>query len=166
MLHAILFRHHDDRNFSIANKSAIFTSHSIQYRETCGDVLTQEEVESRSKKFTGVLFERIFTEHREVLDFLELRADQAAQGEQAALSKLSEAEYHTRLLLEEQRNQILSEARSEINMHELRVESADMAHCESNLQINSQRMELYQAKQPEDPFQERKNLAPYGIGGA
>ena len=54
------------------------------------------------KKLTGVVFlerESIFTEHREVVDFLDLRADQAAQGEQAALSKLSEAEY------EEQRNQ-------------------------------------------------------------
>ena len=76
--------------------------------------------------------ERIFNEHREVRDFLELR-DQAAQGEQAALSKLSEAEYHSRLLFEEQRNQILSAARSEMSMHELRVESADMC---------SQRMEL------------------------
>ena len=68
--------------------------------------------------------ERIFTEPREIRDFLELRADKAAQGYQAALSKISEAESHTRLLLEEQRNQILSEAPSEMNMQELKVESS------------------------------------------
>ena len=45
---------------------------------------------------------RIFAEHRE----------------QAALSKLSEAEYHTGILLEEQRNQILSEARSQMSMQD------------------------------------------------
>ena len=58
--------------------------------------------------------ERIFAEHREVRDLLELRADFAAQGENAALSKLSEAECHTTLLLEEQKNHFLSEARSRL----------------------------------------------------
>ena len=78
--------------------------------------------------------EKILTEHREISDFLELRANHASQGEQKkALSRLSEAEYHTRLLLEEQKNHILSEARSELNMQELRVESADMAFHESGL---------------------------------
>ena len=42
----------------------------------------------------------ILTEHREIRDVLELRADRAAQGEKAALSRLSEAENHTTLLLE------------------------------------------------------------------
>ena len=46
------------------------------------------------------------TVHREIHDFLELQADHAAQGEHAALSKLSEAEYHTRLLLEEHKKQL------------------------------------------------------------
>ena len=50
--------------------------------------------------------EKGFAEHREIHDFLELRPDHAAQGEQAALSKLSEAEYHTRLHLEEQKKNI------------------------------------------------------------
>ena len=80
-------------------------------------------------------------------DLLALQADHAAQGEQAARSKLSEAEYHTRLLLEAQRNHQLSEARSELNMQELRLESADRALRESDLQIQSQRPELYQATQ-------------------
>ena len=44
---------------------------------------------------------------------LELRTYEAAEGEKAALSRLSEAEYHTILLLEDPKNHILSEARSE-----------------------------------------------------
>ena len=70
--------------------------------------------------------EFFFTERRETHDFLQWQADQASQGEQAALTKISEAEYHTRLLLEEQKKP-LSEARSETNMQESRVESADRA---------------------------------------
>ena len=61
-----------------------------------------------------------------------------------------------RLVLEEQRNQILSEARSEINMQELTVESADMALRESNLQIHSHRMEICQANQAFDDSQREK----------
>ena len=57
--------------------------------------------------------ERIFTERREMRDLLELHADHDAQGEKAAPLKLSEAEYHTRLLLEEQKNHLMSEAQSE-----------------------------------------------------
>ena len=60
--------------------------------------------------------ERIFTEHRLIRDFLELQAGHAAQRKQAALSKLSEVEHHTRLLLEEQKNHLLPEARSEMSM--------------------------------------------------
>ena len=56
-------------------------------------------------------------------------------------------EYHTRLLLKQQKNHILSEARSELHLQELRVESADRALRESGLQLNSQRMELYQTNQ-------------------
>ena len=79
--------------------------------------------------FPGVSFRervRFFTERRETLDFLQWQADQAAQEEQPALTKISEAEYHTRLLLEEQKKP-LSEVRSEMNMQESRVESADRA---------------------------------------
>ena len=57
-----------------------------------------------------------FFERRETHDFLRWQADQAAQGEQAALTKISEAEYHTRLLLEEQKKPLWSEARSEMNL--------------------------------------------------
>ena len=47
--------------------------------------------------------ERIRTEHQDARDYLKFRADEA---------RLSDAEFHTRLLLEEQRKQILCEARS------------------------------------------------------
>ena len=102
------------RDLSLQIKCCVnFITHSKQYRDTCGDVLTPEKIQSR------------------ILDFLELQADHAAQGEQAAPSKLSEAEYHTRLLLEEQKNHLLSDARSEMNVQESWVESAD-----SGLSVN------------------------------
>ena len=44
------------------------------------------------------------------MEFLEVPASKAAQGEQAAISRLFEAEHLTRLLLQEKVNQILSEA--------------------------------------------------------
>ena len=56
--------------------------------------------------------ERVRTEHQDVRAIRLLRADEAAEGEKTAFSRLSEAEGHTKLLLEEQRKQFLSEARS------------------------------------------------------
>ena len=82
--------------------------------------------------------------HRETHDFHRWQAEQAAQGEQAALTKISEAEYHTRLLLEEQKKP-LSEARSEMNLQESRVESADKALRESRPQVCS---DIVTAPQP------------------
>ena len=87
---------------------------------------------------------RFFFEHRETHDFLEWQADQASQGEQAALTKISEAEYRTRLLLEEQKKP-LSEARSEMNLQESRVESADRVLRESRPQVRS---DIVTAPQP------------------
>ena len=104
-------------------------------RKSSRDPITLQESDSER--------ERIFSEQREIPDFLELRADHAAQGEQAAPSKLSEAECRTRLLLEEQKNHILIEARSEMKRQGLRVESADRALRESSFQIHFQRLELY-----------------------
>ena len=93
----------------------------------------------------------IFAEHREVRNFLELRADLATLGEQAPLSKLSEAEQsYESFFLRNKRNWILSEARCEMKIQELEVESADLTLHESNLQINSHRMELYQANRVYD----------------
>ena len=88
----------------------------------------------------------MFAEHRDVRDVLELRADHAAQGELAPLSELSEADNHTRSLLEEQKN------RSKMNMQELRVERADRALRELSLQIHSQCMELHQTLPTESPI--------------
>ena len=96
-------------------------------------------------------------EHQEVRDYLTLRGDKAAEGEEAASSKLSEAKYHTILLLEEQRNQILSEARSEMNMQELMPGSADMALRESHRQVHCHRMELHQANQKKLELRQSKS---------
>ena len=57
-------------------------------------------------------------------DFLKLRADEAVEGEQKCLSRLSEAEFHTVLLLEDRRNLILSKAKSEIILQESRAQRA------------------------------------------
>ena len=57
-------------------------------------------------------------------------AHRAVQGENEALSRLSEAENDTRLILEEQRNQLLSEAKSEVLKQECKAERADGAICE------------------------------------
>ena len=46
---------------------------------------------------------RILSEHQEVRDNLELRAGQAARGDKVPPSRLSVAEYRTKLLLGEQR---------------------------------------------------------------
>ena len=54
-----------------------------------------------------------------------MRAHQAVRGETDALSKLSEAEYHTRLILEERKDDLLTEAWFELEVQELRVESAE-----------------------------------------
>ena len=48
--------------------------------------------------------------NKKCLNFRHFRADEAVRGEHEALLRLSEAETHTGSLLEEQRNQILSEA--------------------------------------------------------
>ena len=61
----------------------------------------------------------MFAEHPRSSKFLEVPARKAAHGEQAAISRLFEAEHLTRLLLQEKVNQILSEARSATNMDDL-----------------------------------------------
>ena len=69
------------------------------------------------------------------------------------------------LLLEEQKDYLLSEARSEPDMHALRVASADRAVQESGPQLHSQMMELYQAKQLSDHSKrESEQLAMHRIG--
>ena len=90
---------------------------------------------------------KVLSEHRNIRNFLEMRADQAVRGERVAQAKLSEAEDHTRRHLEEQKDYLLIEAQSELYKQELRVHCADRALHESGMQLPSQRMELYQANQ-------------------
>ena len=59
-----------------------------------------QERESRSK-------EEHFAKHEEDRKLLEIPSDRALQGEQEALSKLSEAEFHTRTLLEAKKSNTL-----------------------------------------------------------
>ena len=74
----------------------------------------------RSVQETHAASDRIRTEQQEVRGHFRFRADEAAGGDRAALSRLSEAECRTGLLLEEHRKQILSEARSHVIMQESR----------------------------------------------
>ena len=89
-----------------------------KHGETCCDTLTETEVEQGHKKRTGetthkkekqLTNERTRAEQQEVRDFQKFRAEEAVQGEHEALLRLSEAEFHSGVLLEEQRNQTLSE---------------------------------------------------------
>ena len=59
-------------------------------------------------------------------------AFQPVQEEQITLSKLFEDAYHTRLLLEGQQNHILSDARSELDQQELRVDCGDRTLRQAN----------------------------------
>ena len=67
----------------------LFTMYSHK-RKSSRDPISVQEAHSAS--------ERIRTEQQDVGDHLKLRADEAAEGENAASSELSEAEYHTRFL--------------------------------------------------------------------
>ena len=55
-----------------------------------------------------------YAEQQEVRKLLDIQADRALQGEQEALSKLYGTEIHTKILLEEQKSQILSETKLEL----------------------------------------------------
>ena len=71
-----------------------FIARSYQYGKTRGDVLTHEKIKSRSKCLAGVLFRTRKDSFwaSKILDFFELRADHAAQGGKAAVSRLSESD--------------------------------------------------------------------------
>ena len=78
-----------------------------------------------------------------------LRANRAARGEQEALSKLSEEEYHTIILLGEQRSQIRSEARFELLLQETRAEHAVDSIQNLSRQLCSQDAEICRRGQEE-----------------
>ena len=75
--------------------------------------------------------ERILSKRRDIHDFLEKKADHAFQGECAAQTRLSEA-------------------LSELDRREWRMRNADFAHHETGMQLQSHKMELYQANQLTD----------------
>ena len=64
-----------------------------------------------------------FVERSEAQKLFNIQADRAIQGDQA-LSELSEAESHAKILLEEQRNHALSETKFELLLEESRDERA------------------------------------------
>ena len=82
--------------------------------------------------------ETILSEQRDLHNFLERKADQAFQGECAAQTKLSEAQ-------------------SELDRREWKMQNADRALYDTGIQLQSQRMELDQANQLTDQTQREKS---------
>ena len=67
-------------------------------------------------------------------------AHRAVQGENEALSRLSESDSDTRLILEEQGDQLPSEAKSEVLKQRCRADLLDCSICELQRQIHSSRI--------------------------
>ena len=80
----------------------------VPIRETRRDVFKQERIKSRLKCCAGSFFQKekekgFFLSIEISAIFFEMRADQGDRGEKVLQSKPSEAEYHARLLLKEQK---------------------------------------------------------------
>ena len=88
------------------------------------------------------LIPRDLIENQEIRELLEMRANRAVQGEQEALFRHSGTEYRTRVLLEEQRSQTLSEGRFELLLQETRAEHAVDSIERLNRQLRSQDTEI------------------------
>ena len=82
--------------------------------------------------------ETVLSEQRDLHNFLERKADQAFQRECAAQTKLSQAQ-------------------SELDRRERKMQNADRALCDTGKQLQSRRMELYQANQLTDRTQRVKS---------
>ena len=82
--------------------------------------------------------ERILSQQRDIHDFLEMKADHAFQGEFAAQTRLTEAQ-------------------AELDGREWERRHADLALYETGRQLESQRMELYEANQLSDQAQREKS---------
>ena len=78
-------------------------------------------------------------------NFLERSADQAFRGECAAQTRLSEAQ-------------------SELDRREWKMQGADRALHESGIQLHSQRMELYQVNLSYEQSQREKDWLLHRIG--
>ena len=82
--------------------------------------------------------ERILSEQRDVHDVLERKADHAFHIEYAAQTRFSEAQ-------------------SELDRREWRLQNAGIAHDETGMQLQSQRMELFQGNHLTDQTRREKS---------
>ena len=133
--------YHSNRGISLS-KSSVF-------RSSAGRPAPKFSHQSKSSKESHSDTGRVFGEHQQVQELLEIRANRAARGEQEALSKLSEEEYHTIILLGEQRSQIRSEARFELLLQETRAEHAVDSIQNLSRQLCSQDAEICRRGQEE-----------------
>ena len=92
---------------------------------------------SRVKRNCDLESVQTLSERRNLHVYLEQKTELGVQGECAAQRRLCEAEAHMQIKIWEARN-------------------SDMALCETNRELESQRLELYQAKQLADQAQREK----------
>ena len=83
---------------------------------------------------------------RSAKNFVKIQADRAIQGDQAS-SELSEAESHTKIFLEEQRNHALPETQLELLLQERRAECANSSIQLLSDQLRSQCQEMSRGRQ-------------------
>ena len=122
-------RHHSEF-ITLIEKSSVTRSSHVG---TSTERLVAMWTEMSCRSFLYSEREWILCEREEIRDFLELRVAHAARGEKSL--------YQGTLKRNIIRDYLLSEARSELEMQQLRV--ADRALQESGLQHHSQRMVLY-----------------------
>ena len=79
-------------------------------------------------------------ERREVRVFVEFREQEAVNAEPEARLQVSDMESHTRVLLEEQRSQLISQARFELLLQETKAENSVQ---KLQRQLRSQKKERY-----------------------
>ena len=129
-------------------------------RTFVGEVLKQEKIRSRLK----MLCESLIQKENEFFQSVEISATSLKCNllkENEWLNQNYVKQNHTIILLEGQKDHLLSKARSELDKQELRVESKDRALHESSVQLYSQRTERHQANKLSDQSQrERAGYAP------
>ena len=129
-------------------------------RTFVGEVSKQEKIKSRLK----MLCESLIQKEKEFFQSVEisatsLKCDLLKENEWLNQNYLKQN--HTKILLEGQKDHLLSRARSELDKQEFWVESADRALHESSVQFYSQRTERHQANKLSDQSQnERGGYAP------
>ena len=104
------------------------TSHS-PHRRTGKPVArhSQKRKSSRDRKSSEegqLASERMRAERREVRVFVKFREQEAVNAEPEARLQVSDMESHTRVLLEEQRSRLISQARFELLLQETKAENS------------------------------------------